>query len=130
MEVVTLTTVLTPIVIYLLVPILGIALFFFATKTLKPKERKEIFILKLLIVFACLGGLLLLLLTTVFWKWSGLASVGSVFLIFIAPILMAVIGYDSFKKRANEAESTLFKLSISYFIALPLIILIAFILDR
>ena len=119
-----------PILIYILVPTLGLALFLFTNKTLKPDEKKEFFSFKLLIVFGCLGGLTLLLLTSLFWKWSGLATLGSIFLILIAPILLAIIAFDSFKKRKNKAEKTVFNLSISYFIFLPLVLLIAALLDK
>lgn len=119
-----------PISIYILTPIIGLVLFFYTNKNLKPNEKKELYTLKLLIAFGNIGGLTILLLTTLFWKWSGLASLGTAFLIFIAPILMAIIAYDSFKKRKNQAEDKLFKLSISYFVFLPLIFLIAIILDK
>lgn len=119
-----------PISIYILTPIIGLVLFLFTNKILKPNEKKELYTLKLLIAFVNIGGLTLLLLTTLFWKWSGLASLGTAYLILIAPILMAVIAFDSFKKRKNQAENKLFKLSVSYFIFLPLIFLIAIILDK
>lgn len=121
---------LAPIIIYFLVPIIGLALFFYTNKNLKPRSKKELFTLKLLIAFGCMGGLTLVLLTLLFWELSGLASVGIAFLIFIAPILMALIGYDSYNKREDKAENILFKLSVSYFALLPLILLIGLILDK
>lgn len=96
---------LIPISIYILVPILGLVLFLYTNKNLKPEEKKELYTLKLLIVFGCLGGLVLLLLTALFWKWSGLASIGSVFLILAAPILMALIAYDSLKRERAKPKS-------------------------
>lgn len=120
---------ITTIFIYIIIPIIGIVLFFYFNHKLKPYENNELFTLKLITVFGCLGGLVLLFFTTVFWKWSGLASLGTAFLFLVAPILMALIAYDSFRKRKIEAENKLFKLSISFFIGLPTIFLIALILD-
>jgi hypothetical protein len=45
------------------------------------------------VLFFTLGGWLLVLLTAWFSEWSGLASLGMSYLIFIAPVLTAVLSW-------------------------------------
>lgn len=122
--------IIIPILIYIVVPIIWLILFFSTSRTLKPPEKKELFTLKLLTVFGCHCGLTILLLTTLFWKWSGIVSLLTAFLILLAPILMAFIAFDSYKMRKSRAENKLCVWSISYFVFLAFIILIAFIFEK
>jgi hypothetical protein len=46
------------------------------------------------------GGLLLVILTSIFWYWSGMASLGCLFLVAPAPILMLIIAYKNYKLRS------------------------------
>jgi len=48
---------------------------------------------ELFMIFATYGGLLLVILTELFWKWSGMASLGTFYLILGAPIVMGLIFY-------------------------------------
>jgi hypothetical protein len=118
------------VVIYILIPILGVIFFIRISRTFKPVEKQGLFALKLLLVFGCFAGLLVLLLTILFWKSSGLATIGTAFLLLIAPLIIGFIAYDSFTKKVNDAENRLFELSILYFIALPLVFLIALLFEK
>ncbi len=122
--------ILIPIVIYVLLPIIGIIFFIYTNNKLKSNKQRELFTFKLFILFGCFGGLLLLLLTTLFWKWSGMASIGSILLFTIAPIFMFGIGYDSYKKKDDVSEKILFQSSFLYMIMLMLIIVAVFIIDK
>ena len=48
---------------------------------------------ELFIIFSTYGGLLLVTLTTLFWQWSAMASLGASYLIIGAPIAMGIIAY-------------------------------------
>ena len=58
--------------------------------------------MELFAVFATYGGLVLVVLTTFFWKWSGMASLGMFYLILGAPIVMGVIAYRQYKTRQKS----------------------------
>jgi hypothetical protein len=62
-----------------------------------------------------------LLLTALFWKWSGMASLGAVFLLFCAPIALIPITVHLYKTRkASIIHKRTFQAAIAYF---PLIVL-------
>jgi len=121
---------LIPILIYIVTPIVGFILFIKTLIKLSPIQKTKAFTLKLFLSFSILGGLLLLFLTILFWKWSGMASIGSIFLILFAPIIMGVIGFESYRKlEIDSGEKILFRFSIAYFIFLPIILALAFFTD-
>jgi heme O synthase-like polyprenyltransferase len=45
------------------------------------------------------GGWLLAVLTWLFWHWSGMASLGLAYLIFVAPILMIGVAWKLYDQR-------------------------------
>jgi hypothetical protein len=53
----------------------------------------------LFITFATYGGWLVMILTVFFWYWSGMALLGLIYLIFVAPIVMAVIALRLYHDR-------------------------------
>jgi hypothetical protein len=57
---------------------------------------------ELFMIFSTYGGLLLVVLTTFFWSWSGFASLGTIYLILVAPIIM---GYISYRHRITRTIS-------------------------
>ena len=70
-----------PLLIYVCVPLAGIALYVVARRRMiaaVPQPRPEV---GLFLVFACYGSLVLVLLTGLFWQWSGMASLGTVVLL-------------------------------------------------
>jgi len=119
-----------PISIYLVLPLIGIILYVYVLQQLDEQMKTLKFATKLFITFASIGGLIILWLTVVFWRWSGLASLGSAVLIFIAPFIMAFISYDSYKNRLQLPEYKLFKLSLGFYILIPIVIMTSFILDK
>jgi hypothetical protein len=52
------------------------------------------------ILFATFGGWLLVALTAYFWKWSGMASLGMIYLILVAPFLTAALAWKLRHQRA------------------------------
>ena len=50
-------------------------------------------------IFGIYGVALILMLTTLFWKWSGMASIGAFGLISFGSLLMIGISIINFKKK-------------------------------
>ena len=79
----------------------------------------------LFFIFSTYGGLLMVTLTALFWKWSGMASLGTFYLILGAPIVMGIIGYRNHKnKELSKYHMLTYKTGLLYFLIAPLILLI------
>ena len=67
-----------------------------------------------------------MLLTSMFWEWSGMASVGLLYLALIAPVLMGVVVYNN---KRNDYPSEYFRLAHNagkyYFVIAPVVILLS-----
>ena len=74
---------LIPLFIYLVVPLIGLFIF---RRNFADVDNSVIYAVSL-INTAHFGGWFLFLLTSLFWYWSGMATLGFFYLIFIAPIL-------------------------------------------
>src|ERR1700759_956757 len=67
------------------------------------------------ILFFTLGGFLTVLLTVGFWEWSGLASLGVAYLIFVAPVLTAFLSWLLRVQRSlSKFHACAFYVSIAY----------------
>lgn len=86
--------------IHLFVPAIGLAYFLRIIKQMKTENIANPPALELFIIFSTYGGLLLVILTTYFWQWSGMASLGTFYLILGAPIAMGAIAY-----RTKQAKT-------------------------
>ncbi|RYY19449.1 MAG: hypothetical protein EOO04_21985 [Chitinophagaceae bacterium] len=81
--------------------------------------------LELFIIFSTYGGLLLVILTTYFWQWSGMASLGTFYLILGAPIAMGAIAYRTKQaKTMSKYHYWTYISAIFYFAIAPVAILI------
>lgn len=60
-------------------------------------ERPPVF--PLFIIFATYGGWLIVLLTMLLWYWSGMAVLGLIYLVFIAPVVMTVLAVLLYRQR-------------------------------
>jgi len=60
------------------------------------------------LLFFTFGGWLQVLLTAWLWEWSGLASIGTLYLILIAPVITAVIAW---RLRSTLALSAFHRLA-------------------
>jgi hypothetical protein len=56
-------------------------------------------IIPFFILFATYGGWLIVILTLLFWYWSGMATLGLAYLTFIAPIVMLALAVRLHKRR-------------------------------
>ncbi|NMM50785.1 hypothetical protein [Marinigracilibium pacificum] len=79
------------IFIYLIIPFTGLMYYLGLKRKMKAQEIPAPPAIELFIIFTTYGGLLLVTLTTLFWKWSAMASLGTFFLILVAPVIMGII---------------------------------------
>ena len=90
-------------------------------KNWKKEGIFNISIHELFIVFATYLGLLLVALTELLGQWSGIASLGTFYLLIGAPIAMGIIGYKYRKIRGNSKyHNWLYFAGLLYFIIAPL----------
>lgn len=115
------------IFIHFVIPLIGIVLFLKVKKNIQKKNidsppLKEVFFL-----FFTYGGLVIVLLTSLFWVWSGLASLGVFFLELIAPIVMLILVFK-FKNKRNRSvyHKQVFYFSLLYFLIAPILLFITY----
>ena len=95
----TIAEIIIALTIHLLLPLIGLFYFIRLRTRMKKEEIQNAPIIELFIIFATYGGLLLVTLTTLIWKWSGMASLGTFYLILGAPVAMGIIAYRHRKKK-------------------------------
>lgn len=121
----TIAEIIIALTIHLFLPLIGLFYFIRLRAKMKKEEIQNAPIIELFIIFATYGGLLLVILTTLLWKWSGMASLGSFYLILGAPIAMGIIAYRHRKsKKDSKYHKWTYLSGILYFIITPLVILI------
>lgn len=118
------------ILIHVIIPLIGIIFFLFLRKKIKEERIVNPPIAAFFILFATYGGLLMVTITTLFWQWSGLASLGSLYLVLVAPIIMIFLAHIMKKNKMNSKyHELIYYLSTSYFIIAPLTFLILFLIS-
>ncbi|HEY2248431.1 MAG TPA: hypothetical protein VGH70_13385 [Bradyrhizobium sp.] len=85
------------------VPLLGVIGFAVLCRRMWQLQIPSPPIFSYFILFASFGGWLVVFLTELVWRWSGMASLGVGFLMFIAPILTAGIAFGMWKDRTSSA---------------------------
>ena len=125
----TLKEIIIALSIHLIIPLIGLLYFLRLKKQMKSENVQEAPTTELFIIFATYGGLLLVTLTTILWQWSGMASLGTFYLVVGAPIAMGVIAHRQ-KKKVNISKYHRWtnNLSFSYFIIAPITLLILFLI--
>jgi hypothetical protein len=116
--------VLVAIIIHLMVPLLGVGTYLLLVRRMLRDDIPNPPIIELFVIFAIYGAGLLIALTSLFWVWSGAASLGALFLVFGAPIVMGFIAYRT-SKRKNQSRyhQWTYALGWSYLVFLPFILL-------
>lgn len=87
------------LLIHLIVPAAGFQWFLWLRGDMREEEIEHPPVVPLFIIFATYGGLLVVILTTFFWYWSGMASLGLLYLLFLAPIIMLIIAWRLYPER-------------------------------
>jgi len=110
-----------PLIIYFIIPLSGLLFFLQLKKRMKRENVQNRPTIELFIIFATYGGVILVVLTDLFWYWSGMASLGVFYLIFGAPIVMGVIAYRHRHIRTiSKYHKWIYILALAYFIVLAL----------
>jgi heme O synthase-like polyprenyltransferase len=105
------------LLIHLVVPAAGLQWFLWLRGEMREEQVENPPVISLFIIFATYGGLLLVILTTFFWYWSGMASPGLAYLLFLAPIVMLVIAWRLYPQRKlSRFHRAAFIASICYVI--------------
>ncbi len=123
----TIAEIIIALTIHLLLPLIGLFNFIQLKTKMKKKEIQNAPIIELFIIFATYGGLLLVTLTALIWKWSGMASLGTFYLILGAPVAMGVIAYRNRKtKKDTKYHKWTYLSGILYFAIAPVMFLILY----
>jgi len=103
------------ILIHLVVPLAGVGLFLILRRRMLDARIEEPPVVLFFILFATYGALLVLILTALFWKWSGMATLGVAYLILAAPILTLGQAVALYRRRGISSYHTAaFWMSLSY----------------
>ncbi len=120
------------IFIYLILPVTSVVLYFCLLRRMRREQMPHAPKMSLFALFLIYGGLLMTMFTGVFGEWSGMGSLGLIFLLFIAPLICGAI---LFRHRHNTQVSKyhriLFNMASGYLIGEAVVIgigLIAFVL--
>jgi len=79
------------ILVNFVVPLAGLKLFLSLRERMLEEQIERPPLIPLFIIFATYGGLLVVVLTVLFWRWSGMASLGVFYLVLVAPVAMTVL---------------------------------------
>jgi len=119
--------IITFIIIHLLIPLIGLFFFLSINRKMKIRQISNPPIFELFVLFVTYGGLLLMLLTVLFWEISGMSILGLFYLMCIAPFLMGLIFYRVKKNQKTSIfHQKIFQFSYLYFIIAPLTLLVLF----
>lgn len=117
------------LIIHLFLPLAGLLYFLRIKKQIEHENITNAPIIELFAIFATYGGLLLVILTTFFWQWSGMASVGIFYLILGAPFVMGYILYRHREtKDFSRYHKYIYKAGQLYFVIAPLTIGLLFLI--
>ncbi len=65
-----------------------------------------------------------------FWKWSAMASLLSLYLFLIAPIIMGIVIHNNHKKRyLSKYHQCTYQAAIFYYLLLPTTIILSLVFD-
>lgn len=85
--------------IYIVIPTIGIAVYTLLVKQMKRQEIADAPQSQLFWLFGTYGVVLILILTSLIWKWSGMASIGVFGSVTIGSLVAAVSAYSVYGKR-------------------------------
>src|SRR5882724_11427396 len=82
------------IAVNILVPLLGGVAFILLCRKMRRMDIQSPPFFYLFILFSTYGGWLMVGLTALFWEWSGVASLGCLYLLLIAPFVTSGIAFS------------------------------------
>jgi hypothetical protein len=123
----TVKEIIIALTIHILIPLAGLIYFLRLKRRMKIENIVNAPTPEFFVIFATYGGLLLVTLTTLFWQWSGMASLGIFYLILVAPIAMGLIAYRLKKtKTISKYHNWAYMSGLLYFAIAPVTFLILF----
>lgn len=115
--------IITAISIHLLIPAVGLVAYLVLCRRLIAAGASALFLAQLFLLFVCYGGVLLVLLTHLFWQWSGMASLGFFFLILAAPVLLFPVLLSLWKQKNHSfAHRVAFRACAGYYVLLAVLL--------
>jgi hypothetical protein len=88
--------------IHLVTPALGVAVYvWFCLRMRRTVSEPPYF--TYFFLFATIGSWLLVVLTALFWSWSGMASLGVFFLLFGSPFIALAFAFFMYPERSDSA---------------------------
>lgn len=125
------TQTITALIIHIILPLAGLLWYLRLIKLMKSENIPAVPIIELFLIFSTYGGLLLVSLTTLFWLWSAMASLGTFYLILAAPIIMGFIAYRHRHTRTISKYHNWTYLSALYYFAIaPLTFIFLFLVSK
>ena len=98
---------------------------------IKSEKIQDALIIEFFIIFVNYGGFILVVLTAFFWHWSGMASLGIFYLIFVAPITMCIIVYRHHREKTiSNYHKWAYVLGLIYVIIVLVIIIVVQLLKK
>lgn len=117
---------LTPTVLHILIPTLGLFGFMLLVQHIRSQNIPEPPLIPLFTLFVLFGGLLQVIFTELFWKWSGMASIGLTFLVTAGPVLALVLFFRGRKiSHRSKYHRSIPLLSLAYLFAIAALIVIS-----
>lgn len=115
--------------IHLVIPIIGIIVFLLLKRKMNTEKTPHAPTLQLFLIFGTYGIVIILLLTSLMWKWSGMASLGAIASVSIGPAIMVGTAFSTFNERnLTKYHKLTFWLSIAYIGSVLAIVLVSQIL--
>lgn len=123
--------IIAALTIHLILPLAGLLWFLRLRKQMKDEVIPNAPTAETFLIFSTYGGLLLVALTTLFWKWSAMGTLGTLYLIFVAPILMGIIAYQNRKTRIiSKYHNWTYLSGVLYFIITPVAFILLFLMSN
>ena len=118
---------LTALLIHIVVPAAGIWLYLHWHRAAKRAGAPARFAVYLFALFFVWGGVLLITLTALFWYWSGMASLGTFFLLFASPFFMIPVTVGLWRMRLQLPAARIAAVACFVYYAVIITALILFI---
>jgi hypothetical protein len=108
--------------IHFIYPLIGVQLYLWLYQRMKAGNLESPPVIPYFILFFTYGGFFGIILTVLFWYWSGMASLFTAYLLILAPIVMLITASQLFQKRKlSPYHSSAFVASISYILVIGVV---------
>lgn len=106
------------VLIHLVMPVAGLAGYVWLCTRMRSMNIPDPPFISYFFLFFNLGGWLMIFLTALFWFWSGMASIGALYLTFISPFIASIFAFRLAGARsASVFHLRAFQITIFYTVA-------------